>query len=125
MALVAKLVKWHGGNTLTHMAKIIQPIFMISLVMAPTKRIIQMAIMAKMFLVRPPIPPTPLEESEVSREYESEKEMGDTTLGSNVQVDRPIESLTLVEEKESTQGMRLKRWSLMKIEIWSNPRQPS
>ncbi|PQQ00692.1 hypothetical protein Pyn_40086 [Prunus yedoensis var. nudiflora] len=50
----------------------------------------------------PPIPPTPLEESEVSREYESEKEMGKTTLGSNVQVDRPIESLTLVEEKEST-----------------------
>ncbi|KAI5319982.1 hypothetical protein L3X38_039690 [Prunus dulcis] len=53
---------------------------------------------------RPPIPPTPLEESEVSREYENEKEMGETTLGSNVQVDRPIESLTLVEEKESTQG---------------------
>ncbi|PQM36332.1 hypothetical protein Pyn_26721 [Prunus yedoensis var. nudiflora] len=30
--------------------------------------------------------------------------MGETTLGSNVQVDRPIKSLTLVEEKESTQG---------------------
>ncbi|CAL9021260.1 unnamed protein product [Prunus brigantina] len=44
---------------------------------------------------RPPIPPTPLEESEVSKEYDSEKEMGETTLGSNVQVDRPIESLTL------------------------------
>ncbi|CAB4290214.1 unnamed protein product [Prunus armeniaca] len=53
---------------------------------------------------RPPIPPTPLEESEVGMEYESEKEMGETTLGSNVQVDHPIESLTLVEEKESTQG---------------------
>ncbi|KAL6285533.1 hypothetical protein ACE6H2_009923 [Prunus campanulata] len=52
----------------------------------------------------PPIPPTPLEESEVSREYESEKEVGETTLESNVQVDRPIKSLTLVEEKESTQG---------------------
>ncbi|PQQ15631.1 shematrin-like protein 1 [Prunus yedoensis var. nudiflora] len=52
----------------------------------------------------PPIPPTPLKESEVSREYESEKEMGETTVGSNVQVDSPIESLTLVEEKESTQG---------------------
>ncbi|CAB4320261.1 unnamed protein product [Prunus armeniaca] len=52
---------------------------------------------------RPPIPPTPLEESGVSREYENKKEMGKTTLGSNVQVDRPIESLTLVEEKESTQ----------------------
>ncbi|KAI5317895.1 hypothetical protein L3X38_037602 [Prunus dulcis] len=52
---------------------------------------------------RQPIPPTPLEQSEVSREYESEKEMGKPTLGSNVQVEHPIESLTLVEEKESTQ----------------------
>ncbi|CAL9025075.1 unnamed protein product [Prunus brigantina] len=53
---------------------------------------------------RPPIPPTPLEESEVSREYKNEKEMGETMLGSNVQVDHPIESLTLVEENEYTQG---------------------
>ncbi|CAL9017891.1 unnamed protein product, partial [Prunus brigantina] len=53
---------------------------------------------------RPPIPPTPLEESEVSREYKNEKEMGETMLGSNVQVDHPIESLTLVKEKEYTQG---------------------
>ncbi|CAL9021453.1 unnamed protein product [Prunus brigantina] len=52
----------------------------------------------------PPIPPTPIEESEVSKEYKSEKEMGEMTLGSNVQVDCPIESLTLVEEKDEEGG---------------------
>ncbi|KAI5317184.1 hypothetical protein L3X38_036891 [Prunus dulcis] len=67
---------------------------------------------------RPPIPPTPLEKSEVSREYESEKEMGKTTLGSNVQVDRPIESLTLVEEKKSTQGDETQKMVTRSMNDW-------
>ncbi|CAB4314045.1 unnamed protein product [Prunus armeniaca] len=54
--------------------------------------------------IRPPVPPTHLEESEVDMEYESEKEIGETTLESNVQVDIPIGNLTLVEEKLSTEG---------------------
>ncbi|CAB4313442.1 unnamed protein product [Prunus armeniaca] len=74
---------------------------------------------------RPPIPPTPLEESKVSKEYKSEKKMGETTLESNVQVDYPIESLTLVEEKESTQGDETQKMVTDEIAIWSNLRQPS
>ncbi|CAB4283007.1 unnamed protein product [Prunus armeniaca] len=74
---------------------------------------------------RPPILPTPLEESKVSKEYKSEKKMGETTLESNVQVDYPIESLTLVEEKESTQGDETQKMVTDEIAIWSNPRQPS
>ncbi|KAI5322682.1 hypothetical protein L3X38_031754 [Prunus dulcis] len=54
--------------------------------------------------ILPPVPPTPLEENEVDMEYESEKEIGEMTLESNVQVDIPIENLTLVKEKLSTQG---------------------
>ncbi|KAI5317388.1 Hypothetical predicted protein [Prunus dulcis] len=56
-----------------------------------------------MVAIRPPVPPTPLEENEVGREYESEKEVDETTLKLNIQGDLPIENLTLVEEKESTQ----------------------
>ncbi|CAL2278159.1 unnamed protein product [Prunus armeniaca] len=50
-AIMANTINWLEGNTLTKMPKIIRPISMISLVMAPTKRIILMAIMAKIFLV--------------------------------------------------------------------------
>ncbi|PQP92272.1 hypothetical protein Pyn_14307 [Prunus yedoensis var. nudiflora] len=52
-----------------------------------------------MVAIRPPVQPTPLEKNEVGREYESEKEVGETTLGSNVQVDRPIESLQSSEKE--------------------------
>ncbi|CAB4267723.1 unnamed protein product [Prunus armeniaca] len=54
--------------------------------------------------IRPLVPPTPLEESKVYMKYEGEKEIGETTLESNVQVDILIKNLTLVEEKLSTQG---------------------
>ncbi|PQM35917.1 hypothetical protein Pyn_04531 [Prunus yedoensis var. nudiflora] len=56
-----------------------------------------------MVAIRPPVPPTPLEENEVGREYESEKKVDETTLKSNIQGDLPIENLTLVEENEYTQ----------------------
>ncbi|CAL9019101.1 unnamed protein product, partial [Prunus brigantina] len=56
-----------------------------------------------MVAIWPPVAPTPLEENEVGKEYESEKEVGETTLKSNTQGDLPIENLTLVEENEPTQ----------------------
>ncbi|PQQ09266.1 hypothetical protein Pyn_17945 [Prunus yedoensis var. nudiflora] len=57
-----------------------------------------------MVAIQPLVPPTPLEENEVGRECENEKEVGKTTLKSNIQGDLPIENLTLVEENESTKG---------------------
>ncbi|KAI5317274.1 hypothetical protein L3X38_036981 [Prunus dulcis] len=57
-----------------------------------------------MVAIQPSVPPIPLEENEVGIDCESEKEMGETTLKSNIQGDFPIENLTLVEENESGQG---------------------
>ncbi|CAL9024652.1 unnamed protein product, partial [Prunus brigantina] len=54
--------------------------------------------------IQPPVPLTHLKESKVDMKYKGEKEIGETTLESNVQVDTLIENLTLVEEKWSTQG---------------------
>ncbi|KAI5334504.1 hypothetical protein L3X38_024637 [Prunus dulcis] len=56
-----------------------------------------------MVAIWPLVPPTCLEENEVGREYESEKEVGEMTLKLNTQVDLPLENLTLVEENEPTQ----------------------
>ncbi|PQQ09267.1 hypothetical protein Pyn_17946 [Prunus yedoensis var. nudiflora] len=46
MALVAKPIKWHGGNTLTYIAKMVPPICKISLIIIPTKQIIPLAMVA-------------------------------------------------------------------------------
>ncbi|PQM33924.1 hypothetical protein Pyn_17631 [Prunus yedoensis var. nudiflora] len=58
----------------------------------------------QMVAIRSPVPPTPLEENEVGKEYKNEKEVGEMTLKFNIQINIPIENLKLVEEKESTQG---------------------
>ncbi|KAI5317273.1 hypothetical protein L3X38_036980 [Prunus dulcis] len=39
MALVAKPIKWHGGNTLTHIAKTVPPLCTMGLIIIPTKQI--------------------------------------------------------------------------------------
>ncbi|KAI5343255.1 hypothetical protein L3X38_011131 [Prunus dulcis] len=46
MALVAKRVNWHGGNTLTHFAKTDTPIYTMRLLIVPNKHIILLAMMA-------------------------------------------------------------------------------
>ncbi|KAI5313214.1 hypothetical protein L3X38_042388 [Prunus dulcis] len=151
MALVAKPTKWHGGNTLIHIAKTVPPIYMCNehyyysyqadhpigysgqynlkvgerpssghtdmgkeyinemTANEPRGKLSTLTLIQSqeenphMVAIRSPVSPTLLEENEVGIEFESEKEVGKTTLKSNTQVDLPIENLTLVEENEPTQ----------------------
>ncbi|CAB4273145.1 unnamed protein product [Prunus armeniaca] len=52
---------------------------------------------------QPCVPPTPLEENEVDEECVIDKDADELAIELSTQVDLPIEKLTLIERKESTQ----------------------
>ncbi|CAL2246545.1 unnamed protein product [Prunus armeniaca] len=54
-------------------------------------------------LFQPCVPPTPLEENEVDEECVIDKDADELAIELSTQVDLPIEKLTLIERKESTQ----------------------
>lgn len=57
----------------------------------------------RMVVIQPHIPPTPLEENEVDEKCVIDKDADELAIELSTQVDLPIEKLTLIERKESTQ----------------------
>ncbi|CAB4299128.1 unnamed protein product [Prunus armeniaca] len=58
-----------------------------------------------MVAIRPPMPPTPLEENEIGREYKSEKDVDEMTLKLNIYL--IIENLTLVEDTQEDETQKV------------------